>query len=168
MNVEVCRIQLEYQYSVAFARRATFAFLRRYGRRAFVLAGAALFIGIARVLMQVFDYLTVGLLLLPLVMPLTWAVYIRRAAKLARSLRDRRIIVVIEEQGITFETTERRSFTSWASLKEVWKLASVWLVFPYGTGVGGAYTAIPVDAMTAEARAVISQKLKEHGTIVRG
>ena len=168
MSEEVSRIEIEYQYTVGFARRATFAFLRRYGRKAFVLAGAVLIIGLVRsMVLQLADYLTVCFLLMPLLIPLTWVVYIRRATKLAKSLRDRRIVVLIEEQGITFQTTERRSFTTWASLKEVWKLARVWLVFPYGALAGSAYTAIPVDAMSADVMAAISAKLKEHGTLVR-
>jgi len=166
--VESSPIKIEYHYTVAFARRTTWAFLLRYGRRAFILAGAVFVIGVVRIFMHLSDLFTIGLLVLPIVIPITWGVYLRRATKLARLLGDRRIVIVIDEQGITFETTERRSFTSWASLKEVWKLRNVWLFFPYGVGVGGVYTAIPVEVMTADARSAVSRKLKEHGATVRG
>lgn len=161
------RIEIKYQYTVGFARRATWKFLRRYGRRGFILAGAAFVIGISRVLMQLNGQLTVSLLLMPLLIPLVWAVTIRRATKLALALRDSHVVVTIDEQGVSFETTEHRSFTAWPSLGEVWMFGDVWLLFPYGSRVGSAYTAIPVKAMTPEFLSVMSQKLSEHGTIVR-
>jgi len=163
----MARIEIEYQYTVAFARRTAVSFLRRYGRRAFALAGILFVIGVARVLTQRIDGLAIAFLLIPLLIPVTWAVSIRRATKLARSLGDHRIVIVLDEEGIAFETTERRSFISWPSLKEVWKLRDVWLVFPYGAGAASAYTAIPVEAMTPDAMSLMSRKMHEHGTIVR-
>ena len=46
---------IEYQYTTAFARRATWSFLRRYGRQAFWLAGAAFAVGAVRVLLHLID-----------------------------------------------------------------------------------------------------------------
>ncbi len=65
----MARIEIEYQYTVAFARRTAVSFLRRYGRRAFALAGILFVIGVARVLTQRIDGLAIAFLLIPLLIP---------------------------------------------------------------------------------------------------
>jgi hypothetical protein len=124
-------------------------------------------VGLTRVFLHLADLFTVGLLLMPLLIPLSWWVSITRATKLARQLGDRQVAVAMDQEGITFETTERRSFTSWSALKEVWKFHDVWLFFPYGTGAG-AFTAVPAEAFPAEAIELMSRKFQEYATRLRG
>jgi hypothetical protein len=159
-------ISIEYQYTTAMARRATWRFLWRSGRKAIALAGVVFAIGVVRALFWTQDLLTVGFLLLPLIVVLSWYASIRRSMKLARELGDRRVVVTADDEGITFQSRERRSFTSWASLKEVWKLSDHWLFFPYGAGTG-AYTAIPSEALTQDAIAFMSRQFITHATRVR-
>ncbi len=154
-------MQGEYNYTKEFARRTTWRFFWRYSRRAVVIITLLVLVGGLRVLGGWNDLFTLLCLMFPFMYLAIWYSHRRRAERVATGLRDPRIIIVVDDAGLTLRSVDHTSTMTWAGVQEVWQFPEVWLLFPYG--VGSAFTAVPTEALSNEALQLIGSKLRETG-----
>ncbi|QDU40456.1 hypothetical protein Mal4_48130 [Maioricimonas rarisocia] len=108
-------------------------------------------------------YVVTGLVAGGLVL-LAWVnVYLRSDAAF-RSMPDPAVTVRLDEETITFETSEHTSVMKWSRIRQVWRFPDVWLFFSYG---GGAYTLIPTEMLTDGAKELIERRVTGQGGTVR-
>ena len=156
-------MKIEFPFSEELLRRAVWAIV---SRSAFwplvassIIAGVTLgsyFTGLAGPL---------SLVALPLpVIVLVWMLWAYgRATARARSLPAGNVIACITDTGLDIRSSERQRDIPWATVREVWCLRDVWLLFLSGRP-HGQFTFLPTSAMSQPFRDALIAKL----TVARG
>lgn len=159
-------IEREYTYTKELARMATRRFLRRHFRGVLIIVPAIAILGLVGLVAGFANTFTFLASALPFLFIAVWYSYIKRAEKVATRLRDPKITLLADENGLTLRSIDHTSTISWSRIEEVWKFSDVWLIFPYG--VGSAYTALPTSVLSDGAIEFVSAKLAEGGTKIVG
>jgi len=86
-----------------------------------------------------------------------------RSGRSAELLRDRRVKVRLEDDTITFSSSESESSYKWSRIKYYWKLKDIIIVFPHGINL--LMTPIPISSMTKEIEEFLVRKLSDNQKI---
>jgi hypothetical protein len=152
---------IEYQYSHDIVRRAAWHFLLRWGRSALVAAVIIMLLGLFEVCRGNVTWMTVAALLIPLLLPIRWMSYVKRAATVCDAMPDKSVSVTFTEDLVRFHTSEHDSEFKWSLIKALWKFKTEWLLFTYSKE---NYTLIPTSDLDSELQDFILTKLKENNT----
>jgi hypothetical protein len=85
----------------------------------------------------------------------------REALKLADTMTDRRVIVRVDPDTITFQTSRENSTVKWSSIRELWKFPDVLLLFT--DDKRPTYSILPVEALSDDLRRFIQDRVRDHG-----
>ncbi|MFG0332493.1 MAG: YcxB family protein [Maioricimonas sp. JB049] len=157
-------MEFTYQSSPVLARMAAWRYIQRQVGLP-LLAVVLLVAGCITAVVAGYRqwYVVAGLVAGGLVL-LAWVnVYVRSDAAF-RSMPDPAVTIRLDEATITFETSEHTSVMKWSRIRQVWRFPDVWLFFSYGKG---AYTLIPTDVLTDDAKALIERRVTDQGGTVR-
>lgn len=86
--------------------------------------------------------------------------YYLRSDNSLKLLSDRSVSIRMDDDSITFITSERRTTIKWIGIKDVWLFKEVILLFPYG--VGSPFSYIPISSMTVDTKEFFLNKIKEN------
>jgi hypothetical protein len=84
-----------------------------------------------------------------------WHAYYDRVKKIHKEMPDHQIVVRVEDEAITFQTSERTTTIRWTGVREVWSYPDALLLF---TRDRNSYTALPVAALGEELRVCLKKK----------
>jgi hypothetical protein len=92
--------------------------------------------------------------------PLLWLAYYYRVTRTCYDMPDRRVTIRIDQETITFQTSETSSTLKWSGIKKLWSFKDVLLLFTY---TKQNYSAVPVEPLGEELRCYIEKKIEENG-----
>lgn len=90
---------------------------------------------------------------------LLWLKYYHESVKRGEELPDRNVVLRIEPECVTFQTSMRTSSLKWAGIQKLWVYPEVILLFYSKT----AYSMLPAASLSEDTRGFIEHKVREHG-----
>ncbi len=156
---------------IALPREITYEWspdLVKLGARRFIIRQAGrrllVFLGIIAALVAALAFMGEAswwlLAIIALIPPFLWLVYYYRVTRIRYEMPDRRVVVRVEPESITFQTSEHQSTLKWSGIKKLWIFPDVLLLFTY---TKQNYSALPTAPLGDELRRYIETKVKESG-----
>jgi len=151
--------EISYEWSPDLVKLGTRRFImRQAGRRMIVfLILIGLLIAALALMGATFWWLLAIAAVIP---PCLWLVYYLRVTRTRYEMPDPRVTVRIDQESITFQTSETSSTMKWSGIKRLWSFPDVLLVFTY---TKQTYSALPVEPLGDELKRYIENKVRENG-----
>lgn len=151
---------IEYQSTGDMARRASWHFLFRSGRGALTAGAIIMLFGISGIYRgDITWWLAWGALVLPLIIPLRWMLYVKETAKKCDARSDKSVSVTFADDSVHFHTSEYDAHFKWYLIEALWRFKTEWLIL---TGSKKNYTSLPTSLLDAELQDFIIAKIREN------
>ncbi len=158
--------EFSYEYTPAVVKLACKRFMSRR------LGGFMILFGLIAVLGVLFLILGIGtprsaailigvLIGVPASIGFAWWRFLQRSVAVCESMPDRSVVVRIEPDSISFQTSEHATTIKWSRIIRVWQFPDVLLLFTYDKN--SAYTLLPTASIGEDLSRFLLDKLREHG-----